>query len=84
MGKSDSFAYPPRGLSRDRSAAYIGVGPTKFDEMVEDGRMPKPKHIDGRVVWDRHQLDASFDALDDDNSDMVTKAKQAWDEDEEQ
>ncbi len=53
----------PRGLSRVQSAAYVGVGPTKFDEMVKDGRMPKPKQIDGRNVWDRLALDAAFAAL---------------------
>ena len=30
---------PPRGLSRVQSAAYIGVSPTLFDEMVKDGRI---------------------------------------------
>lgn len=25
-----------------RSAAYVGVSPSKFDELVRDGRMPKP------------------------------------------
>ena len=33
--------------------------------MIEDGRMPKPKRIDGRVVWDRIKLDEAFAALDD-------------------
>ena len=55
----------PRGLSRVQAAEYIGVGVTKFDEMVDDGRMPKPKRIDGRTVWDRLKLDAAFDALGD-------------------
>jgi excisionase family DNA binding protein len=41
--------YAPRGLSRDEAARYIGVGTTKFDEMVADGRMPRPKRIDGRT-----------------------------------
>jgi len=54
----------PRGLSRVQAAEYIGVGVTKFDELVEDGRMPKPKRIDGRTVWDRMQLDAAFTAID--------------------
>jgi hypothetical protein len=58
---------PPRGLSRVQSAAYIGVGPTKFDQMVADERMPKPKKIDGRLVWDRLQLDIAFGALPDEN-----------------
>jgi predicted DNA-binding transcriptional regulator AlpA len=55
----------PRGLSRVQAAEYIGVGVTKFDEMVEDGRMPKPKRIDGRNVWDRIEVDEAFAALDD-------------------
>jgi predicted DNA-binding transcriptional regulator AlpA len=56
----------PRGLSRVQSAEYVGVGPTKFDEMVVDGRMPRPKRIDGRTVWDRIKLDEAFAALDED------------------
>jgi len=56
---------PPRGLSRVQSAEYVGVGVSKFDEMVADGRMPKPKRIDGRTIWDRIQLDEAFAALDD-------------------
>ena len=56
---------PPtrRGLSRVEAADYIGVGASKFDTMVGDGRMPKPKRIDGRRVWDKHALDRSFDLL---------------------
>jgi len=55
----------PRGLSRVQAAEYIGVGVTKFDEMVDDGRMPRPKRIDGRCVWDRIKLDEAFAALED-------------------
>jgi predicted DNA-binding transcriptional regulator AlpA len=55
----------PRGLSRLQAAEYVGVGVTKFDEMVADRRMPKPKRIDGRKVWDRIKLDEAFAALDD-------------------
>jgi hypothetical protein len=33
-------------VSRIEAAMYIGVGANKFDEMVEDGRMPTPKCID--------------------------------------
>lgn len=54
---------PPRGLSRVQSAAYVGVGSTKFDEMVADGRMPKPKRVDGRTIWDRLEIDESFASL---------------------
>jgi len=27
-------------MSRDEAARYVGVGATKFDEMVADGRKP--------------------------------------------
>lgn len=54
---------PPRGLSRVAAAEYINVSVTKFDEMVEDGRMPKPKSIDRRKVWDLREIDDAFSAL---------------------
>ncbi|WP_020699554.1 hypothetical protein [Reyranella massiliensis] len=56
---------PRRGLRRIEAAAYIGVSPTKFDEMVKDRRMPGPKRIDGATVWDLVQLDRAFEALPD-------------------
>ena len=63
---SDFKALPPptrRGLKREEAAAYIGVGESKFDTMVADGRMPKAKRIDGRRVWDVRALDQFFDLL---------------------
>jgi len=41
------------------------VGTTLFDEMVADGRMPQPKLLGSRTIWDRHQLDIAFEALPD-------------------
>lgn len=62
LSASHTFVLP-RGLSRLESARYIGVSASLFDRMVQDGRMPKPKRINSRTVWDRHQLDSCFDAL---------------------
>jgi predicted DNA-binding transcriptional regulator AlpA len=53
----------PRGLSRVRAALYVGVSPSLFDAMVKDGRMPRPKRINNRTVWDRRRLDDAFEAL---------------------
>jgi predicted DNA-binding transcriptional regulator AlpA len=53
----------PRGLCRVEAAAYIGVSASLFDRMIEGGMMPKPKHIWGRRVWDRLQLDQAFAAI---------------------
>lgn len=63
MIHADPISYPPRGLSREEAARYVGVGLTKFDEMVADGRMPKPKRVDGRVIWDRLRIEAAFTDL---------------------
>jgi predicted DNA-binding transcriptional regulator AlpA len=68
------FDIPPRGLNRVQSADYVGLGVSKFDRLVADGRMPKPVRIDGRVIWDRHSLDAAFDALFD-----VDQDRNPWD-----
>lgn len=53
----------PRGLSREQASAYVGISPSLFDMLVKDGRMPSPKRINARTVWDRLQLDAAFAAL---------------------
>jgi len=53
----------PRGLSRSQAAAYVGVSPSLFDAMVKDGRMPQPKRINTRTVWDRARIDEAFEAL---------------------
>lgn len=53
----------PRGLQREVAARYVGISATKFDELVNEGRMPQPRRIDGRKVWDRLELDDAFDAL---------------------
>jgi hypothetical protein len=65
---------PRRGLSRVDAAIYVGVGLTKFDEMVADGRMPAPRRIDGRKIWDVRELDASFEDLPHDQSAMLTNS----------
>ena len=67
---------PPRGLSRVEVAAYVGVSPGLFDEMVRDGRMPSPKRINGRRVWDRHAVDLAFAGLPDDGHNHISNP---WD-----
>ncbi len=53
----------PRGLSLVHAAQYIGVGPTLFLALMKVGRMPQPKLIGPRLVWDRQAIDVAFDAL---------------------
>jgi hypothetical protein len=53
----------PRGLSRIEAARYLGISPSKFDELRKDGRVGPARLIDGRKVWDVRDLDAAFEAL---------------------
>lgn len=69
--KHDTHSYPPRGLAREEAARYIGVGVTKFDQMVSDNRMPRPKRVDGRVIWDRVKLEVAFADLPGDEEENV-------------
>lgn len=69
---------PPRGLGRGTAAAYIGVGATKFDEMVKDGSMPKPRIHGGRRLWDRSELDVAFSELPHDGE--GSKTRNPWDD----
>lgn len=61
--KNKGTDFTPRGLARTAAAYYLGVGTSKFDEMVKDGRMPAPKMIDSRAIWDRWEIDLAFDQL---------------------
>ena len=59
---------PRRGLSRDEAAMYVGISPSKFDQLVGDGRIPGARRIDGRKVWDVRELDLHFEELPRDDS----------------
>jgi len=48
---------------------YLGISPSKFDEMRKDGRVGPAKVIDGRKIFDVRTLDENFDALPDENHD---------------
>ncbi len=54
----------PFGINREQAATVVGVSPTVFDQMVEDGRMPQPRMPSrGRCVWDVEELGAAWRLL---------------------
>jgi predicted DNA-binding transcriptional regulator AlpA len=75
---SRSRPVPRRGLSRVEASTYLGVSPSKFDELVKDGRMPRPRLIDSRKVWDVYELDMAFDELPRQDSLSITGT--SWDD----
>lgn len=50
-------------MNRVEAARYIGVSPSKFDELVKSGSMPQPKRVGKRKIYDRAALDTAFDLL---------------------
>ncbi len=51
------------GLSEVEAAASIGISATKFRELRKAKRMPDPRRIDGRLVYDVDELRAAFKAM---------------------
>ena len=60
-----------RGLSREEAATYLGISPSKFDELRKDGRIGHAKIVDGRKVWDVRVLDEAFDSFPTEGSEAV-------------
>lgn len=63
----DMAALPfwPRFLSREQSAAYLGVSTTTFDEEVNAGIWPpgvRRGAKEGRITWDRVAIDRAVDS----------------------
>lgn len=53
----------PIGLSVEEAAAFIGVSPSTFGKAVEQGAMPRPRRLFGRVLWDADELRSAFRRL---------------------
>ena len=59
--RADARPCPRRGLSREEAALYLGISPSKFDALRKDRRVGPAHLIDGRKVWDIHDLDMAFE-----------------------
>jgi hypothetical protein len=59
----DGCSYPPRMMNADRSAAYLDISKTKFLEGVAAAIWPSARDVGGLARWDRHDLDAAVDAM---------------------
>jgi predicted DNA-binding transcriptional regulator AlpA len=61
----------PRLIGREAAAAYVCVSPTTFDELVSEGRMPRPRLLGKRRrAWDVRALDLAIDQLPVDGDDV--------------
>lgn len=62
------LSLPRFAMRREEAAASVAVSPTKWDEWVKDGRMPKGLKIDGVVLWDTAQVLDAWERLRDTQS----------------
>jgi len=63
-GSSLPWGYRLGVLNRAQAAEYVGVSPSLFDEMVADGRIPKPVVLsERRYGWAQQELDAAIAEL---------------------
>ncbi len=51
------------GLGELEAAAAVGISASKFRALVIEKRMPSPRRLDGRNIWDVDELRAAFKAL---------------------
>lgn len=59
------------GLSDVEAAGALGIGVTLFKQMTEDGRMPRPRVINSRKVWDVDDVRLAFKRLPYDGEDRA-------------
>lgn len=54
---------PPFGVSRVKAAALIDISESHFDKLVMLGKMPQPRLVQGRLIWDVMEVAEAFRAL---------------------
>jgi hypothetical protein len=71
-----------RGLGLAEAALYVGLGSTSFLELVKARRMPTPRLVGARRIWDMLELDLAFDELPHEGENATappsTPAQAAW------
>jgi predicted DNA-binding transcriptional regulator AlpA len=63
------------GLGELEAAAAIGISASKFRALISEKRMPSPRRLDGRKIWDVDELRAAFKAL---PRDKETEEPDSW------
>jgi hypothetical protein len=78
--KSEVAARLPirRGLGESEAAIYVGLGATKFGELVKAGVMPRPRRVGSQRIWDIDDLDAAFKALPREGEEEKIAAPNPW------
>lgn len=57
------LSLPPFGVNREQAAALVGISTSLFDWAVVNRKMPQPRLLRGRNIWDVEELFSSFREL---------------------
>jgi excisionase family DNA binding protein len=52
-----------RGLDENEAAVYLSLSPSFFRKLVTQKKMPRPRLVGERRIWDVEELDLAFKAL---------------------
>jgi hypothetical protein len=52
-----------RGLDENEAAIYLSLSPSFFRKLVGQRKMPRPRVVGERRIWDVEELDLAFKAL---------------------
>lgn len=67
-----------RAFNQAEAALYVGMGASKFAEMVKANQMPKPRMAVGSKLWDVSELDAAFWELPREGESAPAQKKKQW------
>lgn len=74
----DILSPTPRiAFGRDEASASLGISRNLFNAMVDDGRMPRPRVVNGRRLWFVDEVRAAFAAIPRDGDEASSNP---WDE----
>lgn len=73
-------AITPRLVSRAEAAMYCGLKPSRFSDLVRDGKMPPA--IPGTTKWDMKAIDLHLDTISGIKTEKPKSALERWKEQE--
>lgn len=53
----------PIGLSIEEAASFLSVSADTFQRAVDEGSMPAPRRLFGRLIWDADEIAKAFRRL---------------------
>lgn len=73
---------PPFGVGRIKAAALFDISESLFDKLVAIGKMPQPRRIEGRMIWDVSELAEAFRSLPhrEGDLDVLSGSDNPWDD----